>query len=118
MAKDYLAIDLWEILWDFIKEVKGEDNFIFIDTKQNKVKDKLWTPKQDLINRIISKEYWFIEWLIGNDYITMNALSIINVCDWELNRDLTLTDLVVMWLSIQKNPLVALEKLVFEYWEG
>ena len=56
--------------------------------------------------KIISKEYWFIEWLVENDKIDFDNLLISEQTCWtDLFYSFSKDEVLLMLLSIQDNPI-------------
>jgi len=72
----------------------------------------IFTPEIWVL-KIISKEYWFIEWLVKNnkidwDFNELKPIMLDPGCDmeeWLYGEEVDKVDMVLMYLSIQEDPI-------------
>ena len=108
-----------EKLLNMLNEYESES---WIIKDENIVKigcDDYWLPCTNSYKLcIISKSYWFIDWLVKNDKIKDNGIKQrtdlvkeIQIVDYETGKSLwwknqySETEQLIMYLSIQDNPL-------------
>ena len=68
---------------------------------------KWWSaifPKEIWELKIISKEYWFIEWLYNHKKMTLERLKVSDLY-WDINDWVWTVDNIIMHLSISENPI-------------
>ena len=94
------------LLNEFEKEKKSWFTWRSIDSYDNCVYgvDCDWETEITMYSDLYSKQYWFIKWLVDNDKIDYKKFedSIERYYDLE---DYYLSEQVLMFLSIQDNPI-------------
>lgn len=87
----------------------GEKWWEFYYLSDGAIRDDWWNILYDY--RIISKEFWFIEWLVDNDKIDLEKVQnkfYYDICltdYWDTERAYWKSDLVISVLSISDNPI-------------
>lgn len=64
-------------------------------------------PKEVWVERIISKSYWFIEWLVDNDKIDLWKIDEdrLETIQYSEKERITIYDWLLMLLSISNSPI-------------
>lgn len=88
----------------------GEEWWEFYYLSDWVIRDDWWNILYDY--RIISKEYWFIEWLVENDKIDYEKSPWEIMFDDRMWTTFSLEDSIVMMLSISNTPIQDLISLL------
>lgn len=112
--------ELIELLNEYVEKHNKSDLYYKFELENwelycyNDVSDILWTM-QDEAMVICSKKFWFIKWLVENEKIDYEKIEKQTKCknivgwkeflDFDIERDFTPYEEILMWLTIQDEPI-------------
>ncbi len=85
-------------------ELLNEYEFKVADTYNYAEREATEDDWERLSERIISKKYWFIEWLYNHKKMTLERLKVSDLY-WDINNWVWPVDNIIMHLSISENPI-------------